>query len=95
MDWVNESKGGIAFSDGEDMTGLPLPIAGILTDENPFKVAEIYKKLENKARDAGSSLKAPFMTLSFMSLLVIPELKIGNKGLFNVKEFQFTNLYEG
>ncbi|MEQ9148823.1 MAG: adenine deaminase C-terminal domain-containing protein, partial [Cytophagales bacterium] len=51
-----------------------------------------YKKLDRIAKDIGSELKAPFMTLSFMALLVIPELKLSDKGLFNGKDFKFENL---
>ena len=56
-------------------------------------VAKKYQQLNDKAHELGSSLHAPFMTLSFMSLLVIPKLKIGDKGLFDVSTFSFTNLY--
>lgn len=94
IEWININKGGIAFSDGENILGLPLPVAGILTDDPVNKVANTYNALENAAKRAGSKLKAPFMTLSFMSLLVIPEIKLGNKGLFDVNVFNFTDLYE-
>lgn len=92
--WVNNNRGGIAFNNGVDIRGLPLPVAGILTDEPVAIVAEVYHNLENLVKDAGSRLKSPFMTLSFMSLLVIPKLKLGNRGLFDVSRFEFIDLYE-
>jgi adenine deaminase len=93
INWVNMHKGGIAFHNGERISGLPLPVGGILTDKPAREVAEKYNELENEAKKAGSKLQSPFMTLSFMSLLVIPELKLGNRGLFDVKKFDFTDLY--
>ncbi len=93
VEWINNNKGGIAFSDGEKIYGLPLPVAGILSDEDPYEVAHKYNELEEMAKNAGSELKSPFMSLSFMALLVIPELKLSNKGLFDGSKFQFTDLY--
>lgn len=93
LDWVNFQKGGIAFSDGIKITGLPLPVAGIMTDEEAETVSTKYLELDKLVKKAGSNLGAPFMTLSFMSLLVIPEIKLGNKGLFDVNKFDFTDLF--
>ena len=64
-----------------------------MTDANPEETAEKYKKLTQKVIKSGSLLNAPFMTLSFMALLVIPQLKIGDKGLFDVNKFQFTEVF--
>ncbi len=93
LNWINIHKGGIAFSDGKNITGLPLPVAGIMTDEHAEIVAGKYLELDKLVKRAGSELSSPFMTLSFMSLLVIPELKLGNKGLFDVNTFNFTDIY--
>lgn len=90
---VIESKGGIVAIDGDDITKLDLPIAGLMTNENAYDVAEKYKAINAKPKEWGSTLHAPFMTLSFMALLVIPELKIGDKGLFDGKKFELTSLY--
>ena len=90
--WVNKNRGGIAVHTGQEIIGLNLPVAGIISDKPASEVAEMYLRLNNAAREMGCPLEAPFMTLSFMALLVIPELKIGNKGLFDVNHFKFTNL---
>lgn len=90
---VIDSKGGIALSDGAVTEGLSLDIAGLMSSDDPEKVASSYASLNNKAAGLCSSIKSPFMTLAFMSLLVIPELKIGDQGLFNVKSFKKTSLF--
>jgi adenine deaminase len=86
-------RGGIAVTDGEETEILQLPVAGLMTHERGKEIAEMYKKLNKKAKHLGTALKAPFMTLSFMALLVIPELKIGDKGLFDVKRFRFAEMF--
>ena len=88
-----ESKGGLVLCDGEETHLLPLPVAGIMSDVPCGTVAGKYLELSEKVRDMGSHLKAPFMTLSFMSLLVIPELKLGDRGLFDGINFRFTSLF--
>jgi len=84
-----ESKGGIVVVDGQEHSCLPLPVAGIMSDNLGTEVASAYTELSILAKNLGSELKAPFMTLSFMALLVIPDLKIGDKGLFDVRKFDF------
>jgi adenine deaminase len=64
-----------------------------MTTENGRIVAEKYAQINNFVREMGCKMKAPFMTLAFMSLLVIPSLKIGDKGLFDVNTFSFTSLF--
>jgi adenine deaminase len=91
---IIEIKGGIAVSNLDKIDFLELPFAGLMSDDEPEKVANQYKKLNKIAvNDLGSTLKNPFMTLSFMALLVIPELKIGDKGLFDAEKFVLTNLF--
>jgi len=90
---VINQKGGISFCSGNIVEILPLPIAGIISDANARIVAEKYKLLNKLASEAGSDLDAPFMTLSFMALLVIPELKLSDKGLFDVTNFKLTSLF--
>ena len=69
---------------------LPLGIAGIMSAEDGFSVAREYEKIDLIVKERlGSTLSAPFMTLSFMALLVIPELKLSDKGLFDGRTFQF------
>ncbi len=72
---------------------LELPIAGIMTNLPAEEVAESYIKLDQRAKELGSKLRAPYMSLSFMALLVIPELKLSDKGLFNGKSFEFTDVF--
>lgn len=86
---IVDNQGGISYSCAGEKEILPLPVAGLMSDMSAEWVGKKYEILNRKAWELGSSLKAPFMTLSFMALLVIPELKIGDKGLFDVKEFKF------
>jgi adenine deaminase len=90
---VNE-KGGLALVDGDLSEILPLPFAGIMTVENGYEVAAKYKRMVRLVNSMGSNLAAPFMTLSFMALLVIPSLKLSDKGLFDGKNFAFTELFK-
>ena len=86
-----DCKGGIAVVDGEhNISVLPLPIAGLMADTDGYTVAEKYSVIDKQAKELGSALRAPFMTLSFMALLVIPALKLSDKGLFNGSKFEFT-----
>jgi adenine deaminase len=88
-----DEKGGISLADGQSKMILPLPVAGIMSAESAWKVSEDYEKLHHGAKSLGSPLFSPFMTLSFMALLVIPALKISDKGLFDGTKFDFTALY--
>jgi adenine deaminase len=87
-----DSKGGISVCEGEKCDVLKLSVGGIMSSEDVYQVSEKYKMLQKKAKEMGSKLKAPFMTLSFMALLVIPELKLSDKGLFDGVKFQLTSL---
>jgi adenine deaminase len=93
IQWIFSRKGGIAVHDGERIHGLPLPIAGIMTPIPVEEVGKQYQEMNRIAAQLGSTLHAPFMTLSFMALLVIPTLKIGDRGLFDVDAFSFTPLF--
>lgn len=88
-----ETKGGISLVDGDHHLQLPLPVAGIMSNEDGYKIADTYKQLNQSAKNSGSTLHAPYMTLSFMALLVIPELKLSDKGLFDGTKFEFTSLF--
>ncbi|MFC6997309.1 adenine deaminase [Rufibacter roseus] len=87
-----EAKGGISavYEDTEEV--LPLPVAGIMSAEDGYWVADQYAKLDRTAKEMGSTLISPFMTLSFMALLVIPALKLSDKGLFDGQNFQFVDV---
>jgi adenine deaminase len=89
-----ETKGGIAVTDGQKLDILPLPVAGLMANINGYEVAVKYEQINNIAIALGGPLKAPFMTLSFMALLVIPELKLSDKGLFDGLKFAFTDLFD-
>ncbi|MBL7814953.1 MAG: adenine deaminase [Saprospiraceae bacterium] len=86
---VIESKGGLSATDGNRTEVLPLPIAGLMSDQPTDIVAAKYTELVAMARDLGSTLTSPFMSLSFMALLVIPSLKLSDKGLFDGEKFEF------
>jgi len=88
-----ESRGGCVVVDGDRIELLPLPIAGLMSSAPVQAVAESYARLTQAARGMGSSLEAPFMTLSFLALLVIPELKLSDRGLFDGRVFQFVPVF--
>ena len=80
-------SGGIALAEGNSVEILLLPIAGLMSAGDGYQVAQQYADLDARAKQLGSTLTAPFMTLSFMALLVIPELKLSDRGLFSSQEF--------
>ncbi|MGF1671571.1 MAG: adenine deaminase C-terminal domain-containing protein, partial [Balneolaceae bacterium] len=85
---IMNAKGGIAAADGSKTQLLPLPVAGLMSCERGEIVAEKYEKLNRMAMEMGSNLASPFMLISFMALLVIPKLKISDKGLFDGEKFE-------
>lgn len=87
-----ENKGGICAVNGSEVKSLALPVAGIMSDKNGWETGKLYQEIDAMAKDLGSKLKAPFMTLSFMALLVIPDLKLSDKGLFSGNSFSFVDL---
>lgn len=90
---VIAEKGGISTARQGHISVLPLPVAGIMSDADGYEVARKYQALDRQAKAMGSTLGAPFMTLSFMALLVIPSLKLSDKGLFDGTEFRFTPVF--
>ena len=92
---IIRSKGGVSLACKDKLSVLPLPVAGIMSVEDGYKVAQHYQILDEFVKTKmKSSLQAPFMTLSFMALLVIPTLKISDRGLFDGMTFSFTDLFE-
>ena len=85
---VIKEKGGVSCVGSEDLI-LPLPVAGLMSNEDGYKVAASYTAIDKAAKELGSKLSAPFMTLSFMALLVIPHLKLSDLGLFDGDKFEF------
>ena len=79
---------------GDESLVLPLPVAGLMSDIDGYEVAMRYSEINEKVMQIGSALEAPFMTLSFMALLVIPALKLSDKGIFDGTTFSFTTLFE-
>ena len=86
------TKGGMVACSETEFALLPLPIAGLMSLEEGSRVAEDYERADAMAHEFGCRLHSPFMTLSFMALLVIPELKLSDKGLFDGTGFGFTPL---
>jgi adenine deaminase len=91
---VIKNRGGISLVDGDVEMILPLPVAGIMSDRDAWSVASAYSKLNSYVKTRmGSELEAPYMTLSFMALLVIPSLKLSDLGLFDGEVFKFVSLF--
>jgi len=89
---IIENEGGISCADAAITSfekDLPLPVAGLMSNDDGYKVAQMYTGLDQAAKDLGSKLSAPFMTLSFMALLVIPHIKLSDLGLFDGDSFEF------
>lgn len=87
-----DNEGGFAIVDGDFEDSLALPIAGLMTNEDSYEVAEKLENLQKTAADFGCKLDSPFMTMSFMALLVIPAIKISDKGLFDCINFEFIDV---
>lgn len=86
-------KGGLSVAQNGNTKSLQLNIGGIMSDQSCEVVASKYQELSMLVQNLGCTMKAPFMTLSFMALLVIPNLKIGDRGLFDVNKFQLVPLF--
>lgn len=90
---IIENKGGLsAVGKGEELI-LPLPVAGLMSNKDGYEIAQEYIKIDQLSKSMGSTLRAPFMTLSFMALLVIPSIKLSDKGLFDGDKFEFMDVF--
>ena len=87
-----ENRGGICAVSSSKELIVSLPVAGIMSDKSATEIGKLYAELDTMAKEMGSKLKAPYMSLSFMALLVIPSLKLSDKGLFDGTSFKFTSL---
>ena len=87
-----ENKGGICAVNDSTEKVVALPVAGIMSDQPADVIGKAYAQLDKMAKEMGSKLRAPYMTLSFMALLVIPALKLSDKGLFDGNSFKFTSV---
>ena len=85
---VIQERGGVSCVSNHDEKVLGLPVAGLMSNQDPYRVAADYTIIDTMSKQLGSSLGSPFMTLSFMALLVIPHLKLSDKGLFNGDQFK-------
>lgn len=88
-----EMKGGLVAVSGSKERCLPLEVAGLMSNDSPEEVADAYEQLSDFVNTFGSSFHAPYMTLAFMSLLVIPKLKLSDKGLFDVEQGKVISLF--
>jgi adenine deaminase len=86
---VISEKGGLAFASSGQISVLELPVAGLMHVQPAEEVASKYQNLDKAAKTAGCTLTAPYMTLSFMALLVIPKIKLSDLGLFDAENFEF------
>ena len=87
-----ENKGGVVVADDDFKDSLALPIAGLMTNDDAYEVAEKLESLQKIVMDWGCMLDSPFMTMSFMALLVIPAIKMSDKGLFDCINFEFIDV---
>ena len=93
VNMVIEAKGGVSAVSTTEKAIVALPVAGIMSPKNGYEVAKEYKTIDALAKKMGSTLQSPFMTLSFMALLVIPSLKLSDKGLFEGNRFEFVDVF--
>lgn len=91
---IIQAKGGVSAVSGDQEEILPLPVGGIMSASDGYEVATAYTRIDKMAKEMGSKLNSPFMTLSFMALLVIPDLKLSDKGLFDGQKFEFTEVFK-
>ncbi|WP_299712082.1 adenine deaminase [uncultured Tenacibaculum sp.] len=89
---IIENRGGVCAVSNTEEKIVSLPVAGIMSDLSAEEIGKSYAELDQMAKDLGSKLRSPYMTLSFMALLVIPALKLSDKGLFDGNTFKFTSL---
>lgn len=87
------NKGGLSCVNEKDVYVIALPIAGLMSDKTCEEIGKAYAEIDKKVKRLGSKLRSPYMTLSFMALLVIPNLKLSDKGLFDGKAFKFANIF--
>ena len=89
---IIENRGGVCAVNETEEKIVSLPVAGIMSDLSAEEIGKSYAELDKMAKQMGSTLRAPYMSLSFMALLVIPSLKLSDKGLFDGTSFKFTSI---
>ncbi len=90
---IIKEKGGVAAVGLNNPSIVALPVAGLMSANDGYQVADAYSKIDAYSKSLGSTLKSPFMSLSFMALLVIPSCKLSDKGLFDGDKFEFIKLF--
>ena len=90
---IVDNKGGMCYVKGMDYYTLPLEFAGLMTQQSCERISDMYSRMNHIVKSNGCRLASPFMTLSFMALLVIPSLKLSDKGLFDGDKFEMTDLF--
>jgi adenine deaminase len=90
---IIQSEGGVSLANGSEKKIVELPVAGIMSEQDGYIVAKEYEQIDLRSKELGATLNSPFMTLSFCALLVIPTLKLSDKGLFDGESFSFTSIY--
>ncbi|HET54951.1 MAG TPA: adenine deaminase [Ignavibacteria bacterium] len=93
IDYIIQNRGGICYYNGDDTLGLALPFFGLMSKTNVNDAAREYSLINEKLKADGCKLHAPFMTMAFMSLSVIPHLKLIPAGLFDVDRFSLTSIF--
>ncbi|MHC1703392.1 MAG: adenine deaminase [Tenuifilaceae bacterium] len=93
INYIIAKKGGICYFDSKNIFGISLPVYGLMSNDSAKSVAGNYSQINSRVINDGCKLKAPFMTLSFMALTVIPKLKISPRGLFDIDKFNFVDLF--
>lgn len=93
INMIVEAEGGVSAVSSAEKQLVALPAAGIMSADDGYKVAEAYSKIDALSKQMGSGLVSPFMSLSFMALLVIPALKLSDLGLFDGENFEFKSLF--
>jgi adenine deaminase len=93
IELVKSQGGKVVVNNGEVIAKLPLQIAGLMSEEPFEEVLEDCKKLKKGVKEIGCTLDDPFMTMAFLSLSVIPEIKITDKGVFDVNKSEFIDIF--
>jgi len=86
---VIDTQGGLSAVDSLETRVIPLPIAGLMSDKPVREIGELYENINTFVKNHGCTLHAPYMTLSFMALLVIPKIKMSDLGMFDAEKFEF------
>ena len=93
IDLLVQNRGGLSLVNDSEHVVLPLPVGGLMSVEDGYEIASEYTRMDDTVKNMGCTLISPYMSLSFLALLVIPELKLSDNGLFDGKNFRFVDLF--